>query len=271
MLGVFRQVVARDHAASQQEAGGGVPRLPHARREAYIAGLAALSIAMHFVLRYGLGVSPWAFDTPLMVAVAVGGIPLLIDLGRRMIAGEFGSDLLAGISIITAVLMGQYLVGAIVVLMLSGGTALEQYATHRASSVLNVLANRMPRIAHRCVNSGFTDVSLEAIALGDRLIVLPHEICPVDGTVLDGHGSMDESYLTGEPFLISKTPGSQVLSGAINGENAVTISVGKLPVDSRYAKIMQVMHASELARPRLRRIADRLGAWYTPLAVSVAV
>jgi cation transport ATPase len=81
---------------------------------------------------------------------------------------------------------------------------------------------------------------------------------------------MDESYLTGEPFLISKTPGSQVLSGAINGENAFTISVAKLPVDSRYAKIMQVMRASELERPRMRRIADRMGAWYTPLAVAVA-
>jgi heavy metal translocating P-type ATPase len=181
-----------------------------------------------------------------------------------------GADLLAGVSILTAVLMGEYLVGAIVVLMLSGGTALEQYATRRASSVLNALANRMPRIGHRSVNSGFTDVSLDEIAIGDRLIVLPHEICPVDGTVLDGHGTMDESYLTGEPFLISKTPGAQVLSGAINGETMLTISVGKLPEDSRYAKIMQVMRASELDRPHLRRIADRLGAWYTPLSVSVA-
>jgi heavy metal translocating P-type ATPase len=222
------------------------------------------------VLRYGLGASAWVCDAPLIIAIAVGGIPLLIELGKRTIAGEFGSDLLAGISIVTAVLMGQYLVGAIVVLMLSGGTALEQYATRRASSVLNALANRMPRIGHRSRNSGFTDVSLEEIVVGDRLIVLPHEICPVDGTVIEGHGSMDESYLTGEPFLISKTPGSQVLSGAINGENAFTISVGKLHVDSRYAKIMQVMRASELERPRMRRLADRMGAWYTPLAVAVA-
>jgi heavy metal translocating P-type ATPase len=81
---------------------------------------------------------------------------------------------------------------------------------------------------------------------------------------------MDESYLTGEPFLISKTPGAQVLSGAINGESALTIAVARLPEDSRYAKIMRVMQASEQDRPRLRRIADRLGAWYTPLAISIA-
>jgi heavy metal translocating P-type ATPase len=82
---------------------------------------------------------------------------------------------------------------------------------------------------------------------------------------------MDESYLTGEPFEMSKTPGSEVLSGAVNGERALTITVSRLPVDSRYAKIMQVMRASEENRTRLRRVGDRIGAWYTPLAVAVAL
>src|SRR5207248_9372796 len=118
----------------------------------------------------------WALDAPLVIAIAVGGIPLIIELARRVIHWDLGADLLAGASIVTAILMGEYLVGAIVVLMLSGGTALEQYATRRASSVLNALANRMPRIAHRGGSSGFTDVSLEEIVVGDRLIVLPHEI-----------------------------------------------------------------------------------------------
>ncbi len=270
MLGIFRPARAQVDAPGVAEAKPIAMRIPSLPHEAYIAGLAALTIALHLVLRHGLEASPWFFNAPLVVALAAGGIPLVIQLSRRVIHGDLGADLLAGASILTAVLMGEYLVGAIVVLMLSGGTALEQYATRHASSVLNALAKRMPRIAHRSINSSFTDVSLDEIALGDRLIVLPHEICPVDGTVLDGHGSMDESYLTGEPFLMSKTPGAQVLSGAINGESVLTISVGKLPVDSRYSKIMQVMHASEMDRPHMRRIADRLGAWYAPLAVSVA-
>ena len=241
------------------------------QQETYIAILAAVSILAYVALRYTMDVSPGWAEIPLLIAVAVGGIPLVLSLGRSLFAGEFGSDLLAGTSIVTAVVMREYLVAAIVVLMLSGGTALEQYATRRASSVLHALAKRMPNIAHRSIDSKFADVSLDQIAIGDKLVVLPHEICPVDGTVLEGDGSMDESYLTGEPFLISKTPGAPVLSGAINGESAVTISVDKLPVDSRYAKIMQVMHASQENRPRLRRIADRLGAWYTPLAISLAV
>ena len=270
MPDVFRPVAARDHPAGQRVAQTIISRILGIHREAYIASLAALSIGLSLLFRYGLRASPAVSDAPLWLALAVGGIPLIIALSKRLLKREFGSDLLAGVSIVTAVLMGEYLVGTIVVLMLSGGTALEQYATRRASSVLEALAKRMPQMAHRSVNSRLTDVSLEEIGIGDRVIVLPHEICPVDGTVLDGHGSMDESYLTGEPFLISKAPGAQVLSGAINGESALMVSVGKLPEDSRYAKIMRVMYASEAERPRIRRIADRLGAWYTPLAVVVA-
>src|ERR1039457_6129095 len=91
----------------------------------------------------------------------------------------------------------------------------------------------------------------------------PHEVCPADGVVAEGRGSVDEAYLTGEPFLIQKVPGATVLSGALNGETVLTISVSSLPSDSRYSKIMRVMQEAEANRPQMRRIADRLGAWYT--------
>jgi len=102
-------------------------------------------------------------------------------------------------------------------------------------------------------------------------VIYPHDICPVDGVVLEGHGVMDESYLTGEPFEMSKTSGSTVISGAINGESALTIRATRRAADSRYAKIMLVMRESEEKRPQLRRLGDRLGAIYTPIAVSVAL
>src|SRR5580765_1151256 len=129
----------------------------------------------------------------------------------------------------------------------------------------------MPSQAHRKQGVEMTDVPLEQVTVGDALVVFPHEICPVDGTVLEGHGTMDESYLTGEPYLRPKTPGSEVLSGSINGETALTVRADKLAVDSRYAKIMEVMRSSEQRRPRLRRLGDQLGAWYTPLAVAIAL
>jgi len=129
----------------------------------------------------------------------------------------------------------------------------------------------MPSIAHRKYNDKLIDIGTEQVIIGDTLLILPHEICPVDGTVLEGSSTMDESYLTGEPYMMSKICGSQVLSGAINGDSALTIRADKLAVDSRYAKIMEVMHSSEQHRPKLRRLGDQLGALYTPLAVAIAV
>jgi heavy metal translocating P-type ATPase len=240
-------------------------------KEVYIAALSAACIFLTLALRFVWHTSSALWSIPLYVTLVAGGVPLMIDLAQKLLAREFGSDLLAGISVITAVLLGEYLVGAIVVLMLSGGAALEHYATRRASAVLDALARRMPTVAHRKTTTGVTDIALSEITIGETLIVLPHEICPVDGTVVSGHGSMDESYLTGEPFEISKTPGSEVLSGAVNGESVIAIMASRLPVDSRYAKIMQVMRASEQNRTHLRRVGDRIGAWYTPLAVAVAL
>jgi heavy metal translocating P-type ATPase len=236
-----------------------------------IALFAIICIAIYLVGRYALQI-PYAQCRWLLIAVLVaGGVPLVIGLVRRLFAGEFGSDLLAGISIVTSALLGEYLAGSIVVLMLSGGTALEEYATRRASSVLRALAKRMPRVAHQKKNDQLADVDVSEIQIGEELVLLPHEVCPADGIVLAGRGSMDESYLTGEPFLIQKVPGASVFSGALNGETVLTISVSKLPSDSRYAKIMRVMKETEANRPQMRRIADRLGAWYTLLALAVAV
>jgi len=239
-------------------------------KETFIAALTLLAIAAHLVLRYATHASALVSLLPLYVALGVGGAPLVLDLFKKMIKREFGSDLLAGISILTSVLLGQYLVGAIVVLMLSGGAALEQFATARASSVLDALARRVPSVAHRQERSGISDVKLAEIRVGDVLVVLPHEICPVDGVVTEGHGRMDEAYLTGEPYEMAKTPGSQVISGAINGDAALTIRAEKLAEDSRYARIMRVMQESEQQRPQLRRLGDQLGAWYTPIALGVA-
>jgi len=166
--------------------------------------------------------------------------------------------------------LGEYLAGVLVVLMLSGGAALESRAVSRAGDVLAALARRMPTLAHRKTTVGITDVALGEITVGDVIVVLPHEICPVDGAVVSGRGAMDESYLTGEPYRMAKAPGSAVLSGSINGEAALEVRTEKIVGDSRYAKIMEVLRTSEERRPRLRRMADALGAFYTPLAVAIA-
>ena len=244
--------------------------MPAWHKETWIAAFSATAIAGYLLAHY-LYALPAQSANWFLFAVLLAGAPLLYDLARGALQGEFGADLLAGISIATSVVLGQYLAGSVIVLMLSGGAALEQYAMRRASAVLGALAKRLPRLAHRESASQVTDISLDAVRLDDRLIVFPHEICPVDGVVVAGHSTMDESWLTGEPYQISKTSGSEVMSGAVNGAAALTIRVVRLPVDSRYAKIVRVMQEAELRRPELRRIGDRLGAWYTVAALLVAV
>jgi len=234
-----------------------------------IAAAAVAAIALHIALRVAEA-STFTTLVPLYAVLLFGGIPLTYELVVKAAHRQFGSDLLAGISIVTSIILGEYLAGSIVVLMLAGGEALEHYALRTASSVLEALAKRMPSIGHRQEGTRIVDVPLDAIAIGDVLLIHPHEICPVDGEVIEGHGKMDEAYLTGEPFEITKTRGSRVISGAINGEAALTVRATARAVDSRYAKITEVMRESALSRPQLRRLGDQLGAIYTPVALAVA-
>ncbi len=247
---------------------------PGMQREWIIASIALAGILLHLTLAYIFPLAPIfgikAAWLPLW-AVLVAGLPLVADLAFHLAKGEFNSDLLAGISIITSVILGEYLAGSLVVLMLSGGQALEAYAVRRASFALEALAKRLPAVAHKKTGQTFGDIPLDEVEVGDNLVVFPHETCPVDGTVLDGHSTMNESYLTGEPYMLPKAAGAGVLSGAVNGEGALTIRADRKAVDSRYAKIMQVMRESEQARPAIRRLGDQLGAVYTPVAVAIAL
>ncbi len=244
-------------------------------KEVIIAALALTGISVHLVLRFVVPPVGTLFglpmqELPLLVAL-ICGAPLTIGLIAKTFKLEFSSNLLAVISIITAVFLGEYLAGTIVVLMLASGQALEAYAVRRASFALDALAKRLPSLAHKKVGASVNDVPLTEVAIGDEVIVFPHETCPADGTVVEGHSTMNESYLTGEPFLLPKVIGSAVLSGAINGEGALTIRAERVATDSRYAKIMEVMRESEQGRPELRRLGDQIGAIYAPTAVIIAL
>jgi len=145
------------------------------KHDTYIAFATGAAIALHLTLRFGLppdALPPGAADWPLWIALAAGGVPLLWTLAATLLRGNFGADWLAGISIVTSVLLGEYLVGSIVVLMLSGGAALEQYATRRASHVLEALAKRLPSIAHRVESGEVREVAIAEIRIGDELRLL---------------------------------------------------------------------------------------------------
>ena len=249
------------------------PTLPAPGRgrfqEPAIIGGTVASIAAFLILR-AAGIRDSIASVPLLGALAVGGLPLLVGIVRGILRGDLGADLLAALSILVSVLLGEYLAGTLVVLMLATGQALERFAVKRATGVLQALARRLPTIAHRKGEGQTEDVPLEAIRKGDWIAVFPHEVSPVDGVVLEGHSTMDESYLTGEPFRVSKTPGTEILSGAVNGDGLLVIRALRRAEDSRYAKITRVMREAEQKRPRLRRLGEQLGALYIPLALGVA-
>ncbi len=267
--------VPRDQARRPDPAAVGIVRRVVMKRalpaqEAVIALGSVLGVGLHLILRYGLKVPDPLLHAPLYAVLLLGGGPLLYGLARKMVRKDIGSDLLAGLSILVSVFLGESLAGAIVVLMLASGAASERYAVRRASSVLEALARRVPAVAHRKLDGRVEDAALDDLKVGDTIVIFPHETSPVDGVVLEGNGVMDESYLTGEPFMMAKAPGSDVLSGAVNGATALTLRASRLVVDSRYARIMRVMRETEQKRPALRRLGDRLGAIYVPVALGIA-
>ena len=235
--------------------------------EIWVSLASLIAIALHFAL-----INTAFSNIPLLVMIVAGGLPLLIQIAAKLLKGDFGADMMAIIALITAAILGEYLAGVLIIIMLSGGQALEFYAMRKASSVLRALADRMPSTAHLKTSTGaIKDIALDEIKIGDEIIIYSHETAPIDGSVIEGHGTMDESYLTGEPYTITKAIGAGVLSGAINGEAAMTIRAEKLAIDSRYAQIMSVMQDAEQKRPTMRRIGDQIGAIFAPLALIVAI
>jgi heavy metal translocating P-type ATPase len=235
--------------------------------EISLIGLSLLSIVVYYALKFTNQPLPYL---PLLLATIIAGVPLVWQILRKLIRGNLGADMLAVIALVVAVFVQEYLAAVLVVIMLLSGQVLEGYAMQKASSVLLALASRMPSIAHLKNGEKLQDIAIVDIKIGDAIVVFPHETCPVDGVVIDGHGSMDESYLTGEPYRISKAPGVSVLSGAINGDSMLVVRAEKLSSDSRYSKIMEVMQDAENKKPELRRLGDQIGAIFAPLALIIA-
>ncbi|KTD45526.1 cation transport ATPase [Legionella rubrilucens] len=237
------------------------------RWQVFIAILSFMTIGIHLILSF---LNTSFTQVPLLFLIVIGGIPLFLQIFLKLLKGNWGADSLAAIALVTGIVLQQYLAASFIILMLASGQTLERYARHKASSVLLALVKRMPTLAHRKMNKGIEDIPVAGITIDDELVIYPHETCPVDGLVIEGNGSMDESYLTGEPYQISKAPGATVLSGAINGESVLVIKATKLPVDSRYAIIVKVLEEAEQKRPSIRRLGDQVGAIFAPLALLFA-
>jgi heavy metal translocating P-type ATPase len=187
-----------------------------------------------------------------------------------LLAGRFGVDAIALVSMSAALVLGQPLAGAVVALMYSGGNVLEDIAVARAEHDLRALVDRAPREAHRRIDERIEDVPISAVAVGDRLLVRAGEIIPVDGVVISNAANVDESALTGEPIPVVKARGAAIVSGSLNVGETFELTVSAEAGESTYAGIVRMVTAAQTAKAPFVRLADRYALIFLPVTLALA-
>lgn len=202
---------------------------------------------------------------------------LAVGMVRRLIGGHWGIDILAVTAIVSTVLVGEFVASMIIVLMMAGGTALEDYAAGRAKGELTALLERVPQTAHRerggiaadgisAADGQHEDIAATDVRVGDVLLVRPGEVVPLDGVLLSASGTFDESSLTGESLPVERTAGDGLMSGSLNGEAAIRMRVTALMEDSQYSRIVALVKEAAESKAPMVRLADRYAVPFTALA-----
>jgi heavy metal translocating P-type ATPase len=263
-------------SAPSLAAGPPAPRsLPRDGRNLTRAAAAAT------VLGLVLGAAAWLLGHPGIArpvwatTIAIVLLPLLLDVFASLRRGEVGVDVIALLAMAGSLLLGEFLAGAVVALMLSGGGVLELYAAGRARKELSGLLERAPRVVHRYEDGHLTEPSLEAVRPGDRLLVKPGEIVPVDGLLEDGPhrevlAVLDEAALTGEALPVERRAGERVRSGVVNAGGPFDLRAVTTAAESTYAAILRLVGEAEASRAPFVRLADRYALVFLPLTVGLA-
>jgi heavy metal translocating P-type ATPase len=224
-----------------------------------IAGL-ALELTKHH------GLAHW-----LLAIVAIGEVcPLLWDMWQDLRSGKYGIDILAATAIIASVILGQYWAAIVVVLMLTGGEGLEDFAEHRAKRELDALLEHAPQIAHVIRKGKTLDIGVQELHVGDKILIKAGELVPVDAIVIEGSASFDESSLTGESLPQPKQVKDQLLSGSINLDGAVTVKAIATAADSQYQQIIKLVRGAAASQAPFVRLADRYSLPFTFMAYALA-
>jgi heavy metal translocating P-type ATPase len=228
-------------------------------------GLALLFLVVGIVAHLA-GQSPVS-ATIWLAGLVLVGLPEVARTLWRAFHGHLASDIIAMLAILGSLALGQPLAGLIVVLMQTGGEALERYAEGRASRAIHELEQSAPRIAHRIRGNAVEDLAAEQIAVGDILLVRPGELVPCDGVVASGRPLLDLSRLTGEPLPVSAEPGTLIRSGSHNLESPFELRSTTLASESGYARIVELVRSAQASKAPLQRLADRYAIWFTPLTL----
>ncbi len=197
------------------------------------------------------------------------GVPVVWKTLGHVARGHFASDLIAMLAVAGAVILNEPIAGLVIVLMQTGGEALERFAEGRASAAVRELEAAAPRLAHRLRNGAMEDLPAESVSIGDVLFIRPGELVPCDAIVLEGHSAVDVSRLTGEPMPVDATEGTLLSSGSGNGEGPLTVRATAVARESQYARIVELVRSAQASKAPLQRLAERYAIWFTPATLLV--
>ncbi|MEG0158127.1 heavy metal translocating P-type ATPase [Carnobacterium sp.] len=228
-------------------------------------GIALLALILQFILKQ---------DLYAQILITVSGIfvssTMFVGMVKTIRSGNYGVDILAITAIIATLAVGEYWASLIILIMLTGGDALEDYAAKKARSELKALLDNSPQIAHKSEGNKLTDIKVEDVKINDILVVKPGEVVPVDGSILAGQSLFDEASLTGESKPVNKEVGDKLMSGTINGDGSITMTVEKLAKDSQFQNIIRLVKESEEQPAHFVRLADRYAVPFTIIAYLIA-
>lgn len=222
-------------------------------------------------------ISAFGFNQPIVAEVLIDiiGIYTAITMAIEMIGdirkGRWGVDILAIIAIVSTMVIRDYWAAWMILVMFTGGESLEDYATSQADKELRSLLDNTPRTANKLVNGELVQTNVDDLKIGDHVIVKPGEQVPVDGKIIKGTSSFDQSSLTGESVPVTKKPGDDLMSGSINGDVAVEMEVTKLAKDSEYQSIVALVKSSEAKPAKFVKMADRYAVPFTIISLVIGI
>ena len=238
------------------------------RDESALVGPALLGLIVGALLQLTgeaeAGRLAWTITTLIVL------IPSVIGVVRRLLRREAGVDVIAVLAMAGALLLGENLAGAIIAVMLTGGTALEHFAVARARRDLSALLERAPRTAHRRTGEAIVDVQIDEVGIGEILVVKPGEVVPVDGIVTSPSAVLDASALTGETRPVKLEKGAPIRSGGTNAGAPFELRVTAPASQSTYAGIIRLVREAEGSKAHFVRIADRYSLWFLGVTLVVA-
>ncbi len=241
--------------------------------ETTVTVIAGVFILLGFGL-YAARFSDWLYQSLFALAIVVGGWPILRNAYQEVfIAHRLGINTLMVMAVSGAAMIGEWGEAAVVVCLFALGEALEGYATERARGALESMLDLVPAVALRLLADGTTteEIAIEALSVGDRVLIRPSDRISVDGIVFSGYSSVDQSAITGESMPVDKAPSAEVYAGTMNISGALQVEVTQRAEDNTLNRMIALVKEAQAHQAPVQRFVDRFARIYTPVVTGVAV